>query len=122
MLGLALSRLRLASPLAARLMPEGSPLVPFMVVLHGGLILFCTLAGVILGLLLFALRDSGGGLGSPNLAFTLFIFGVTLALFAPVVVVIGRYRSQLVAAALAMFVLFGWLMPYMAQWSKFGSS
>jgi hypothetical protein len=36
--------------------------------------------------------------------------------------VLARYRLQAAAVALTILVLFGWLMPYMARWSKFGSS
>ena len=103
-------------------MPEGAPIAPFIVVLHGGLVVVCTGVGLVLGLLLWAMKDAGDALGSPNIAFTLLVAAITLALAAPVVAVFARYRAQAVAAALTILILFGWLMPYMARWSKFGSS
>jgi hypothetical protein len=121
-LGVALVRNRASSPVLARLLPEGLPIVPFVVVIHGALILFCTGIGLILGMLLLAMRGAGESLGSPNIAFTLLVFSLTLAVSAPLVAVLARYRVQAVAVALAVLVLFGWLMPYMARWSKFGSS
>jgi hypothetical protein len=122
LLGVALARNRGSSPLLARLLPEGTPVVPLVLVLHGGLILLCTGVGLILGMLLFAMRGAGEALGSPNIAFTLLVFSLTLAVSAPVIAVLARYRLQAVAVALTILVLFGWLMPYMARWSKFGSS
>jgi hypothetical protein len=121
-LGLGLPKLRLSSPLVARLMPEGTPVVPLVVVLHGALIILCTGAGLILGMLLLAMKDTGEALGSRNIAFTLLVFGLTLAAAAPVVIVSARFRLQALMAAAVVLALFGWLMPYMAAWSKFGSS
>ena len=97
-------------------------MVAFVAVLHGGLVVVCTGTGLLLGLLLYAMRDAGEALGSPNVAFTLFVAGLTLMLFAPVIALAARVRRQALVAAVLVLLLFGWLMPYMAQWSKFGSS
>jgi hypothetical protein len=121
-LALNLAQLRASSLLVQRMMPAGTPMVALTIVLHGALILSCAGAGIILGLLLYAMNDAGGGLGSPNIAFTLFVFGATVMLFAPAVVVIERFRRQALVVALVVVLLFGWLMPYVAQWSKFDSS
>ena len=121
-LALALTKLRVSSPLAARLMPEGAPVVAMIVALHGALIVVFTGAGLVLGMLLFAMKDGGGALGSRNIAFTLLVVGLTMAVFAPVVIVSARFRLQALAAAAVVAALFGWLMPFMAEWSKFGSS
>jgi hypothetical protein len=122
LLALTLVRMRTTSPSVQRLMPQGTSMVAFTVVLHGGLIMACTGAGLLLGLLLFAMKDGGGGLGSPNLAFTLFVFGATVMVFAPAVALLSSLRRQVLATAFVVLVMFGWLMPYMAQWSKFSSS
>jgi hypothetical protein len=121
-LALWLARARLTSPLIQRLAPPGTNLVALAAVLHGGLILVCTGAGLLLGLLLYAMRDAGQALGSPNIAFTSFVFGLTVVLFGPVVALVTRLRRQALVAAILVLLLFGWLMPYMAEWSKFGSS
>lgn len=122
LLAVWLTRARLTSPLIQRLAPPGTNVVALVAVLHGGLILVCTGTGLLLGLLLYAMRDAGEALGSPNIAFTLFVFALTVMLFAPVVALVARIRRQALVAALLVLLLFGWLMPYMAEWSKFGSS
>ncbi len=122
LLALAMARLRASSPMIARLFPVGTPAVPFMLVLHGGLMIVFTGAGLILGMVLLAMKDAEAGLGSRNIAFSLLVFALTLAVFAPVVALAGRFRIQAILAAAGLVALFGWLMPYMAQWSKFGSS
>jgi hypothetical protein len=104
------------------MLPADAPVVPLIVVLHGALIVVCTLAGLVLGMLLLALKDASGGLGSLNLAFTLLVFGVVLAVAAPIAIVFPAVRTRVLAGGLGALLLFGWLMPYMAQWSKFGSS
>jgi hypothetical protein len=121
-LALGLVRLRASSPLVQRLMPAGTPMAASVIVLHGGLAMACAGAGILLGLLLYAMKDAGGALGSPNIAFTLFVLGCTVAAFAPFLVLFARFRAQTLAAAAVVLILFGWLMPYMAQWSRFSSS
>jgi hypothetical protein len=122
LLAIWLTRARLTSPLLQRLAPPGTNVVAFVAVLHGGLVVVCTGTGLLLGLLLYVMRDDGEALGSPNIAFTLFVAGLTLMLFAPVVALAARVRRQALVAAVLILLLFGWLMPYMAQWSTFGSS
>jgi hypothetical protein len=122
LLAFGLMQFRASSPLVARLMPEGVPVAPLVFVLHGALIIVCTGAGLLLGMLLFAMGDAGSGLGSRNFAFTLFVLGVALALFSPVIIVSGHLRKAALAVALLFLALFGWLMPYMAEWSKFDSA
>ncbi len=121
-LAFALARLRTSSALAARMYPPEAPVAAVVFVLHGALILACTGIGLILGLLLYAMRDAGEALGSPNIAFSLFVAGLALAALAPVAIIFARFRMQTLAVGLALTLMFGWLMPYMAQWSKFGSS
>ena len=122
LMALTMVRMRTGSPLIQRLMPPGTSMVAFTVVLHGALIFACTGAGLFLGLLLLAMKDAGAGLGSPNFAFTLFVLGATAVVFAPLAALLARFRRPLLATALVVMLLFGWLMPYMAQWSKFSSS
>jgi hypothetical protein len=68
------------------------------------------------------MRHADGALGSPNLPFTLFVFGATVAAFAPAVFLAERFRQQVLAAAAVVLLLFGWLMPYLAEWSTFSST
>jgi hypothetical protein len=122
LLALNLVRLRTSSATVSRLMPQGTSMVALTVVLHGVLIIGCTGAGLLLGLLLYAMRHADGALGSPNLPFTLFVFGATVAAFAPAVFLAERFRQQVLAAAAVVLLLFGWLMPYLAEWSTFSST
>ena len=56
----------------------------------------------------------GGGLGSPNLVFTVAVVVVTLMMAAPFAVLLRRMVAGVVAMALASIGLFGWFLPYFA--------
>ena len=104
LLALNLVRLRTSNSTVSRLMPPGTSIVALTVVLHGVLIIGCTGAGLLLGLLLYAMRHGDGALGSPNIAFTLFVLGATVAVFAPAVFLAGRFRQQMLTAAAVVLV------------------
>jgi hypothetical protein len=116
---IAIVRLRATSPLLARLFPEGISATPLAVILHGALFLFWTALGIVLGLMLLAMRDSGEAIGSLNGAFTLLVIGLTLAIVAPIVIVLRQVRPAVLLAGLTVVLVFGWLMPYLADWSNF---
>ena len=116
---LLLIRLRVSSDLLARLLPPGVSAISVGVLLHGTMFLFWTGAGILLGLVLLAMEGSGGAFGSRNAAFSLFVFALTLALAAPVALLLPAARRATVLGGLAVLLLFGWLMPYMAEWTKF---
>ena len=115
-----LFRLRGSSEVLARIVPTGTA-VGFSVVLHGALFFCWTLVGLLFGLVLLAMNDAGAGrgLGSANFAFTLFVAAVTLMLVAPFAVIMAGARRYLVAGALSVVLVFGWLMPWLAEWSSF---
>lgn len=56
-----------------------------------------------------------GGLGSPNLAFTLAVIAATAALAAPLVVLMRPLRRGLLALSLTAMAVFGWFLPYFAS-------
>ena len=56
----------------------------------------------------------GGGLGSPNLAYTLAILGIALALAAPLAIVFRRMIIGVLAITLTFLAIFGWFLPYFA--------
>ena len=118
-LAVTLLRLRATSPLLERLLPAGTSAVSFSFILHGALFMLCTGLGVLLGLLLFAMRDEAGGAGSLNVPFTLFVAGFATAVFSPIAIVARPIRSATIVAALLVVIVFGWLMPYLAEWSAF---
>jgi hypothetical protein len=119
LLAMVLLRLRAGNELLARLLPPGVSVISLSVLLHGALFLFWTAAGILLGLILLAMDDAGAAVGSKNAAFSLFVAGLVLALAAPVVIVLRPLRRAGLVCAIAAMLVFGWLMPYMAEWSNF---
>ena len=124
LLALAVVRMRARWPVVARAVPEQVPVVALSVVLYWFAFMLWTVAGVFLGLILRAVEDRSpeGGLGSPNLVFTILILASTVAVFSPPLFVLRAVRRQVLAMAAVFVGAFGWLMPYLAQWGRFGSS
>ena len=119
LLAVQLVRLRAGSELLGRLLPAGVPAVGLAVILHGGLFLFWTAAGMLLGLLLLAMGDTDPLAGSAHPAFSLFVLGLTFLVTAPVIVLLARLRLAVIVLTLAVVGVFGWLMPHMAGWTDF---
>jgi hypothetical protein len=117
LLAVSLLRLRAESPLLARLFPPNTSVTALTVVLHIGTFFACTGLGMILGLVLLAMDGAGSALGSPNAPYTLFAFGLILAIIAPLFALVRPLRALTAANALLALVGFGWLLPYMAQWA-----
>jgi hypothetical protein len=88
-------------------------------VLHFALFFFWTGLGIVLGLVLLAMEGAGSAPGTANAPYTLFVFSIVLALAAPFILLVTAWWRQIAAGAVATFLIFGWLMPYMAEWSKF---
>ena len=119
LLSLLLLRLRTGSEVLARLLPAGVNPVGVSVLLHGALAMFFTGVGLVLGLLLLAMRDEAGAAGSRNAPFTLLVASLVLAFSAPFVAFAGPLRPYILGFALLTLAVFGWLMPYLADWSRF---
>jgi hypothetical protein len=117
MLSFLLVRLRLESELMSRLLPEGTSAVGLSVLLHGALALFWTAMGLLLGLVLLAMSDSGSALGSLNGPYTLFVAGLFVAIGAPLFAVFAPIRRLIASAVVLAILVFGWLTPYLADWS-----
>jgi hypothetical protein len=112
-------RVRASSELLTRMFPREAPLVAVAMLLHGMLTFALTLLGLILGLVLLAMKDADGALGSLNWPFTLFVAALTLAGVAPVFAIFWPFRVAIAAYTVLFVAVFGWLMPYLAEWSKF---
>ncbi len=121
LLSVWLVRLRMESALMARLLPEGASAVSMSLILHGALALFWTGVGLLLGLVLLGMRGAGEALGSLNAPYTLFVAGMFVALGAPLVVLLPPLRRVTLRGILLAILVFGWLTPYLAQWSSFDS-
>jgi hypothetical protein len=119
LLAILLLRLRTGNELMMRLLPAGTSTAGLGVILHGGLFLFWTAAGILLGLVLLAMGDTRSALGSAHPPFSLFVLGLALAFSAPLIALLPPARAFAIVAAILVVVIFGWLMPHMAGWSNF---
>lgn len=124
LLALAMIRMRSQVPVLALAVPERVPLAALTVVLFWFTFLLWTLVGLVFGLILSGFEDRvpRGGLGSPNLAFTLLVVFWSAVAFAPVAVLLRTARRYVAAAAVVFLGVFGWLMPYLAEWGPIASS
>jgi hypothetical protein len=120
-LSVLLLRLRAESPALERVFPVGVSAVGVSVLLHGALTMVWTALGLVLGMTLLAMEGAGGALGSLNGPFTLFVAGLFLALGAPLFALLVPVRRLIALTLVAAVLLFGWLMPYLAEWSRFES-
>jgi hypothetical protein len=119
LLSVLLLRLRAESPALERVLPVGVSAVGVSVLLHGALTMVWTALGLVLGMILLAMEGAGGALGSLNWPFTLFVAGLFLALGAPLFALLVPLRRLIALTLVAAVLVFGWLMPYLAEWSKF---
>lgn len=124
LVAVAMLRLRSQVPVLARAVPEQVPVVALAVVLFWFTFLLWTAVGFVFGLILSGFEDRvpEGGLGSPSLAFTLLVVFWSVVAFAPVAVLLRAGRRYVAAAAVVFVGVFGWLMPYLAEWSPIASS
>ena len=67
-------------------------------------------------LYLISTREApGGGLGSPNLVFTLAVVVVSLLMAAPVMYLLRRVIMGVLALTVLFIGLFGWFLPYFVR-------
>ena len=72
--------------------------------------------GAIMGILYVVSVEQapGGGLGSPNLVFTVGVLVVTAMMAAPIAVLLRPVLIGIIAIAAASAGVFGWMLPYFA--------
>jgi hypothetical protein len=112
-------RVRARSDLLMRIFPSDAPMVAVTMLIHGALTFVLTALGIVLGLVLLAMEDADGAVGSLNWPFTLFVAALTLAGVAPIFALLRPFRRAIAAYSLLFVAIYGWLMPYLADWSKF---
>lgn len=124
LVAVALLRLRSRTRFLSIAVPAQAPVLALTVVLLWFAFLLWTALGMVFGLVLLGFEDRvpRDGLGSPNLAFTLFVIFWSVVAFAPVAMLLKPARRHVLAAALAFAGVFGWLMPHMAGWGPLASS
>lgn len=114
-----LFRVRAGSELLMRMFPSEAPMVAVAMLIHGALTFTLTGLGLVLGLVLLAMKDADGAAGSLNWPFSLFVAALTLAGVAPIFALLRPFRRGIAAYSVLFVAVFGWLMPYLADWSKF---
>jgi hypothetical protein len=119
MLAYVMFRVRAGSELLRRMFPSEAPMVAVAMLIHGGLTFTLTALGIVLGLVLLAMEDADGALGSLNWPFTLFVAALALAGVAPIFALLQPFRRAIAGYSVVFVVIYGWLMPYLAAWSKF---
>lgn len=103
------------SGFAQRLAPPGTSVIALSVVLNLAAVLMLTALGMVLGMALAGIEDrrADGGLGSPNLVYTLMVVALAAVITIPMLVV-PMLRRAAIGGALIFAVLFGWVMPWLA--------
>ncbi|MBI5287684.1 MAG: hypothetical protein HY873_01790 [Chloroflexi bacterium] len=101
--------------MAQRFAPEGTNVVALAMVVHFGAFLVLTAVGMVMGLALHGIeaRRPDGGLGSPNLVYTVLVLALVAALVVPML--LAPWRRFAVGAAMLAVLLFGWAVPWLAQ-------
>lgn len=114
-IAIGMLRMNSESVVVQRIAPPGTNVVALMMVVHFGLMLILTALGLVLGMALGGIEDRrpDGGLGSPNLIYTLLVIALTFVLVIPTLVfpAVRRYSLGL---ALAFAGIFGWALPWLA--------
>ena len=118
-IALTLLRMRAESVILARLLPAGVNPVALTILLHGGAAVLWTSLGLFFGLLLLLLKGAPQAAGSLNGPYSLIVGLVLFLVAAPAAVLIDAWRRQIIVIAVIAVAVFGWLTPYLAEWSKF---
>jgi hypothetical protein len=103
------------SGFAQRLAPPGTSVIALAVVLNLAAVLTFTALGMALGMTLAGVEDRrpDGGLGSPNLVYTLIVVALTAVIAIPMLA-LPMLRRAAIGGALIFAALFGWAMPWLA--------
>ena len=103
------------SPATARLMEGRRPMVVGLGAVAVAYPAWAAIGGLCGVLYRISLEQAaGGGLGSPNLAYTLGVAVAVLLLAAPLAVLLRRALVGVAVITLAAVGVFGWFLPYYA--------
>ncbi|HYM15626.1 MAG TPA: hypothetical protein VEZ14_08705 [Dehalococcoidia bacterium] len=104
------------SGFAQRVAPPGTSVIALSVVIHFAAIIAFTALGLVLGMALSGIesRRGGGGLGSPNLVYTLLVLALTAVLVIPAMALPAVRRYALIGGV-ALALAFGWILPWLAR-------
>ncbi len=113
---IALVRSNSRSGIAQRVAPQGTNIVALSVVVHFAAVMLFTAMGLVLGMVLAGLdgRRPQGGLGSPNLLYTVIVAAVACIIALPAAAV-PPLRRPAAVGALVFIAGFGWALPWLAR-------
>ena len=100
--------------------PRGMPLTLLSVPIASFFFLIWTGLGLVFGMVLIAANDAQphGGLGSPNLLFTVIILTTAFVIFFPFFALVRSARRLALFLAFSYVVLFGWATPILAHYAS----
>lgn len=100
---------------AQRVAPPGTNIIALSMLLHLLGFLLLTALGLILGMALAGIEDRRptGGLGSPNLVYTLLVVALVAVVVIPAM--LAPWRRYALALAMLFVVGFGWVAPWLAE-------
>jgi hypothetical protein len=100
---------------AQRVAPPGTNIIALSMLLHLLGFLLLTALGLILGMALAGIEDrrSGGGLGSPNVVYTVLVIALVAVVAIPAMLM--PWRRFVLALAVLFIVGFGWVAPWLAE-------
>ena len=112
---IALARASDGATFAGRVAPPGTSIIALSVVLHFAGMLALTAIGLVLGMALAGIEDRrpAGGIGSPNVVYTVLVVALTAVIFIPTLALPPLRRYSLGVAAL-FAASFGWALPWLA--------
>jgi len=107
-------------PFVRNAVPQGMPLTLLSIPIASFFFLVWTGLGLVFGMLLIAANDSypQGGLGSPNLLFTVIVLSTAVIVFSPFLVLVRSARRLTLFLALTYVALFGWATPILAHFAS----
>jgi hypothetical protein len=107
-------------PFIRNAVPQGMPLTLLSIPIASFFFLVWTGLGLVFGMLLIAVNDSHpqGGLGSPNLLFTVIVLSTAVIVFSPLFVLVRSARRLSLFLAITYVALFGWATPILAHYAS----
>jgi hypothetical protein len=104
------------SGFAQRVAPPGTSVIALSVVIHFAAIIMLTAVGLVLGMALAGIdaRRPDGGIGSPNLVYTLMVLALTAVAVIPAMAA-APVRRPAIIAGVVFAAAFGWGLPWLAQ-------
>jgi len=107
-------------PFIRNAVPKGMPLTLLSIPIASFFFLIWTELGLVFGMLLIAANNAHpqGGLGSPNLLFTVIVLSTAVIVFSPFFVLVRSARRLALFLALTYIALFGWATPILAHYAS----